>query len=348
MSLERANLFLIPLDEERTWYRYHALFGELLKNQLLHAEPERVDDLHERAADWYQKHGFIQKAVEHAFQISSRHTVSKLIEKHALPMLYQGEVSTVVGWFDRLPELLMQSSPMLCIGKAWSLALMQRQTRTEEVERHYRLLTTPWNLADADAALRNLIAGHIASIQAFLMQSPAFAGTKPEKLIETSQKAQQLLPENEKAIRSVNALNIGYGYTALADLPAAERAYKQAFEDGVAGGNWYAAIYGAIDWIVIAIIKGQLKDALQLCERNIDRFNQLVSGQRFPPIGDLYILKGSILLEENRLAEAEQGIDTGPKSRTLDWGIRSPHTRLCSLGAIALHSGRLDGNVLKV
>jgi LuxR family transcriptional regulator, maltose regulon positive regulatory protein len=77
-------------------------------------------------------------------------------------------------------------------------------------------------------------------------------------------------------------------------------------EDGVAGGNWYAAIYGAIDSIAIAITRGQLKDALKLCEANIDRFNRLVAGQRFPPIGDLSILKGSILLEENRLAEAEQ------------------------------------------
>jgi len=63
-------------------------------------------------------------------------------------------------------------------------------------------------------------------------------------LIATSQKAQRLLPEDEKGIRSVNALNIGHGYTVLADLPAAERAFKQAFEDGMAGGNFYAAIYG--------------------------------------------------------------------------------------------------------
>jgi ATP/maltotriose-dependent transcriptional regulator MalT len=309
--LENNNLFLVSLDEERTWYRYHALFGELLKNQLLQAEPERVDDLHERAAAWYQKNGFIQKAVEHAFQISDSSKVSELIEMHAIPMLYQGEVSTVVGWFDRLPESLMRYSPMMCIGKAWSLALMQRQTRTEEVEQALQAADDALNLANADEALRNLIAGHIASIQAFLMQSPALAGKEPDKLIEISQKAQQLLPEHEKGIRSVNALNMGYGYTALADLPAAQRAYKQAFEDGVAGGNWYAAIYGAIDSIVIAIARGQLKYALKLCEANIDRFNQLAAGQRFPPIGDLSILKGSILLEQNHLVEAEQVLIQG-------------------------------------
>jgi ATP/maltotriose-dependent transcriptional regulator MalT len=310
-DLENNNLFLVALDEERTRFRYHTLFGELLRNQLLQTEPERVDELHERAADWYQTHGFIQKAVEHAFQSSNGSKVSKLIESHAIPLLYQGEVSTVVGWFDRLPESLMQSSPMMCISRAWSLALMQRQTRTKEVEQALHAAEDALNPANADEALRNRVAGHIASIQAFLMQSPALAGEKPQRLIETSQKAQQLLPEDEKGIRSVNALNIGYGYAALADLPAAERAYNQAFEDGMAGGNLYAAIYGPIDLIVIAIIKAQLKDALQMCETNIERFNRLLAGQRFPPIGDLYILKGGILLEENCLADAEQALTHG-------------------------------------
>lgn len=104
---------------------------------------------------------------------------------------------------------------------------------------------------------------------------------------------------------------MGYGYTALADLPAARRAFIQAFEDGVVGGNFYAAIYGPISLIVIAIMRAQLKDALQLCEINIDRFNRLVAGQSFPAMGALYILKGGILLEENRLAEAEQALTLG-------------------------------------
>jgi LuxR family maltose regulon positive regulatory protein len=310
-DLEHDNLFLVSLDEERTWYRYHALFAELLKNQLLQAEPQRVDELHERAADWYQKNGFIQKAVEHAFQISSSGKVSQLIEQHAIPMLYQGEAAIVMGWFDRLPEALMQDSPMKCISKAWALALMQHKTRVEELERALQAADLALNLSNAEEALRNQVAGHSASIQAYLMQSASLPSEEARKLIETSQRAQQLLPENEIAIRSVNALNIGYGYLALADLPKAEKAYQQAFEDGVAGGNFYAAVYGPIDLIVITIMKGNLEGALSLCITNIDRFNRLVAGQRFPPIGDLYSLKGSLLLEENRLVEAEQALTQG-------------------------------------
>lgn len=335
--LESNNLFLISLDEERTWYRYHALFAELLKNQLLHAEPEHVNVLHERAADWYEKNGFIQKAVEHAFQIPGGSQVSKLVEQHTIPMLYRGEAAIVMGWFDRLPEALMQDSPLMCISKAWALALTQHQTRLVEIEQAIQAADLALNLSNADESLRNLIAGHSTSIQAYLMQSPSLASEEPGKLIEISQKAQRLLPEDEKGIRSVNALNIGYGYLALADLPAAEKAYQQAFEDGVAGGNFYAAVYGQIDLIVIAIMKGQLKDALEVCKTNIDRFNRLLAGQRFPPIGDLYSLMGALLLEENRLAEAQQALTQGVSLIRLTgeyearMRVYSALARLCSI-----------------
>lgn len=309
--LETNNLFLVALDEERTWYRYHALFGELLRNQLLQTEPDQAAELHARAADWYQKQGLIQKAVEHAFQSGNSGAVSSLIEKNALPMLYQGEVATVVEWFDRLPAALLHSSPLLCIAKAWALALLQRRTRLEEVQQTLEAADHALARPGTDQAARDLVAGHTASIQAYLLQTPALAGETPAKLIETSQCAQHLLPAGEKAIRSVNALNIGHGYSALANLPAAERAFQQAFEDGMAGGNFYAAIYGPINLITLALVKGQLQHALQSCAANIVRFNRLLAGQRFPPIGALHILKGSILLEENRLAEAEAELTQG-------------------------------------
>jgi LuxR family maltose regulon positive regulatory protein len=309
--LESNNLFLVALDEERTWYRYHALFAELLKNQLLQAEAERIDELHERAADWYEKNGFTQKAVEHAFQVSNLHKAFVLIERHAIPMLYQGEVHTVVDWFDRLPESLIQNSPMMFVAKAWALALMHHLPRMEEIEQAAQSAERALNLSNADLALRNLVAGYIASVQAYLMQSAVTAGEEPGKLIATSQRAQELLPEDEKGIRSVTALNIGYGYMRLGDLSAAEKAYKQVVADGVAGGNWYAAVYGQMALISIKINKGELKEALQLCDATIERFNRFVAGKRFPPIGELYSMQGGLLLEENRLAEAEQALTQG-------------------------------------
>ena len=310
-NLEHNNLFLIALDEERTWYRYHALFAELLKNQLLQAEPERVDELHERAAAWYEKNGFIQKAVEHAFYISNLEKAMTLIEHHAISMLYQGEVHTVVGWFDRLPESAMQNLPMMFVSKAWAIALMHHLPSRKVIEQLVQSAEHALDLSNADQALRNLVTGYIASIQAYLMQGSVESGEEPDKLIATSQRAQELLPEEEKGIRSVNALGIGYGYLRLGDISSARKAYQQVVEDGIAGGNWYAAVYGQMASIMLKIDQGELNEALQLCDENIERFNRFLAGKRFPPIGELYNIQGSILLEQDRLAEAEQVLTQG-------------------------------------
>jgi LuxR family transcriptional regulator, maltose regulon positive regulatory protein len=304
--LERNNLFLVPQDDHRVWYRYHALFAELLKNQLLQTEPDCWDELHRRAAHWYVENGYIHKAIEHAFQIADRALVLQLIEAHSFPMFFQGEVTTVIAWFDRLPESYLHTSPMLCISKAWALVLMQRRTRGIEVSRMLQQAKEALDQIGADEALRNLVAGHTATIQAFLIQTQVLLDEAPDQLIAISQRAQRLLPKEERAIRCVNSLNIGYGYLALADLPASRVAFAQTLEDGLAGGNLYAAVYGPINLILIAMLEGQNGEAWQLCETHIQQFNKLLGSRRFPPIGALYIQKSNLLLEQDRLVEAEQ------------------------------------------
>jgi LuxR family maltose regulon positive regulatory protein len=202
---------------------------------------------------------------------------------------------------------------MLCIGKAWVLALMNRIALMADMERTLQAADHALDRVNAGEALRALVAGHVATIQAFLRPVPGLTGKKPEELIALSHEALRLLPIEERAIRSVNALNIGVRYLALADLEAASLGFKQALEDGISGGNFYAAIYGPINLVESMLLVGHLREALQLCDTNIGRFNQILAGQNFPPIGSLYILKGSILLEYNRLAEAEpmllEGLD---------------------------------------
>ncbi len=310
--LEAANLFVIPLDEERRWYRYHHLFSDLLRGQLARSQPELIPELHRRASRWYEENGDIGAAIDHALEDSDLTRAAALVEQH-VTLLYQGEVTMVLGWFDRLPDAVLQLAPMLCVFKAWALALMRRGIRRGEVEPALQAANQALDQVNAGQALRDLVAGHAASIRAFALRMPVLVDEKPETLIALSQEAQRLLPEQEKAIRSVNALNIGYAYLALADLPAAERAYQQTLDDGLAGRNLYAAIYGPINLVMIALLAGRLREALQLCDASIERFNRILAGKNFPPIGALDILKGRILLETGRLVEAEpvllEGLD---------------------------------------
>jgi LuxR family transcriptional regulator, maltose regulon positive regulatory protein len=309
-QLEAENLFIIPLDEERRWYRYHHLFSDLLRNQLTRVHPKMMPELHRRAACWYEDHGEIQDAIDHALKDVDLSRATHLIEQYTFPGLYQGQIAMVVGWYDRLPHKVLESAPMLCIGKAWALALMQRGAHRSEIDMMLEAASQALDRVNAAHEVRDLVAGHAASLRAFLLRSP-WTGETRERLIILSREAQRLLPAGEKAIRSINELNIGYAYLGLADLKAARLAFQQAQEDGISGCNFYAAIYGPINLILSALLVGRRREALQLCETNMERFNRMLAGQYFPPIGALYILKGSILLEHNQVADAEQLVTEG-------------------------------------
>ena len=310
-QLEAANLFVVPLDEERRWYRYHHLFGDLLRNQLTRLHPEWKPDLHRRASRWFEETGDIHAAVEHALQSSDPSQIARLIEQHTLPRLYQGEVTRVVAWFDRLPRTILEPAPMLSIFRAWALVLVQRGARLEEVEQALQAADLALDQANADEALRERVAGHTAAIRAFQLRMPALKERKPEGLIAASQEALRRVPPEEKGIRSTAALNMGYGYLAQADLESAGLAFGQTLEDGLAGKNFYAAIYGPTNLIICTILEGRLREALKMCEANIERFNRVVAGQYFPPIGALYILKGNLQLEFGQLEGAEQALTEG-------------------------------------
>jgi LuxR family maltose regulon positive regulatory protein len=340
-QLETANLFIIPLDEERRWYRYHHLFSDLLRSQLVRTRPKSIPELHRRASEWYAEHGETQPAIDHALQSMDLTLAASLIEQYTFPKLYQGQIAVVLDWFERLPDEVIDSAPMLCIGKAWALALMQRGTHQGKVDQALGTARRALDRVNAGAELRNLVDGYSASLRAFLLRAPWREETR-EKLIALSQEAQRLLPVEERAIRSINDLNIGYAYLGMGDMQAAKPAFEQALEEGLAGRNYYAAIYGPINLILSKLMVGRGSEALQLCEANIDRFNQALAGQYFPPIGALYILKGNILLEQNKLQQAEELLTEGLD--LIRWTGESVAHRTGYQGLARIRASRADSS----
>ncbi len=122
-ALERANLFVAALDEERRWYRYHHLFAEVLRSHLQQREPTLPSVLHRRASAWYEQHELSIEAVQHALAILDVELAARLIEPIALSAASQGQVYTVLGWMNALPEALVRTHPFLCVYHAGWLAL---------------------------------------------------------------------------------------------------------------------------------------------------------------------------------------------------------------------------------
>jgi len=131
-TLEAANLFLIPLDRRRGWYRYHALFREFLLSELRRVEPELIPKLHLRAADWYQANGSSSIAVEHLLNTDERERCTQLVAELTLPTYQAGHMSTVVRWLSTLGDTVIESYPPLAVMATW-MAMFTSQP--EEADR---------------------------------------------------------------------------------------------------------------------------------------------------------------------------------------------------------------------
>ena len=130
-QLEQANLFLVPLDEERRWYRYHHLFADLLRSRLEQTHSEQVPTLHLQASEWYEGNGLIAEAVSYALAAGDVERVARLVGGNALAMMEHGALSTMERWLDALPEEAVRSHPWLCIARAWISAFTARLDAVE-------------------------------------------------------------------------------------------------------------------------------------------------------------------------------------------------------------------------
>ena len=120
--LERSNLFIIPLDEERHWYRYHHLFASLLRARLAHFKTGPINDLHQRAADWFEQNGYPEDAIHHALAAQDFPRAADLVERIAEKVWFNGQYARLTGWVRSLPEGQVLSKPWLCIWNAWSIS----------------------------------------------------------------------------------------------------------------------------------------------------------------------------------------------------------------------------------
>ena len=120
-QLEQANLFIIPLDNERRWYRYHHLFADLLHSRLQELKPDQVQVLHQRACEWFEHEGLLAEAVNHALIVNEFERAAQLIEKAAEMQRQAGEITTLTGWMNALPGSIRRSHPALSLAYARAL-----------------------------------------------------------------------------------------------------------------------------------------------------------------------------------------------------------------------------------
>ncbi len=317
-KIEAANLFVVPLDDERRWYRYHHLFGESLQNHLRRLHPERVEDLHLRASTWYDSNGHANDAIHHALEGGHEERAADLLEKNALGIFYSSERVTLRNWMSRLSEEIFHSRPMLCVADAWSLMADRTASSYDRIESRLR---------DAETALARhrppsrtpevpewitlrRVEGFVVTIRAHVARE---RGESPHRVIDYSHKALERLSEEDLDLRSTVLVNLGLAYLQAGDLDSATRSSDEAKAVGDRCGNLYMADFAAYILARISIYRGRLQQAERICREAVES-SRLPSGRGMRPLpsaGGLRLCLGAVQLEQNRLEEARGSLEEG-------------------------------------
>jgi LuxR family transcriptional regulator, maltose regulon positive regulatory protein len=165
-QLERANLFIVPLDDQSMWYRYHHLFAEVLRQRLQHTWPERWWELHQRASTWHEVHGTLREAVAHALAMPDFIRAVRLIAQNFTTLWVRGELTTLLQWLKALPEVELRAHPQGNIAYAWTLAFLDQ---TDAAEVRLRLAEEVLReTLDEEGAARNDLWGQAIALRARL------------------------------------------------------------------------------------------------------------------------------------------------------------------------------------
>ena len=215
-ALERANLFVVSLDDERRWYRYHHLFAEVLRNHLQQTEPALVPTLHRHASAWYEQHNLPAEAVQHALAVPDVELAAHLIEPIAFSIIFhQGQIDTVRGWMNALPEALVRARPQLCVQQA-SYLMFTNQLEVAEAR-----------LQDAERGIQEIPAEQARTILTYVLATRAgIANLAGETMqgVSLAHQALGLLPEAVVDLRTGALVTTAHAYLASGDVtPDSER-----------------------------------------------------------------------------------------------------------------------------
>jgi LuxR family transcriptional regulator, maltose regulon positive regulatory protein len=224
-DLERANLFLAPLDDERTWYRYHHLFADLLKLLLEQDQPGLAIELHRRASCWYEEQGLISEAFHHALSAGNMELAARLVSRNVLVLVEHAELLPIILRMEgtlgeRVPKPTdPETSPWLGVAHAWALAY------TGQMERAKIILSLAEERLDALPVYdRDLIAGHIASVRAYA----AWVHGDQQEALDFAESADRLLPPDEFAVRALNLTTLGNALIQYKTRPRAVQVLEKA------------------------------------------------------------------------------------------------------------------------
>src|SRR5918998_5750352 len=349
-ALERGNLFVVPLDDRRHWFRYHHLFADVLRARLMEEQPDRAPTLHRRASEWYERNGSPTDAIRHALAAEDFERAAGLVELAALEMLGSSQ-ETLYRWLMALPDEVVRARPVLSVYYAFALL---GRGGFEAFDAHLRDAER-WLATSAETSERR----EAPSVGMVVVDEVAFrslpgtiavargayhAGALGDVLnaANHARRALDLLPEDDHLWRGAAATILGIAYWTSGDLEAAHRSFADGVSHQQMAGHTRFQIAGTYILADIRIAQGRLHEAVRTYEQSL----QVATEQGEPVWGTAHLYVGLSELHRERgdLEAAKQHLLRSKELGEHDVGL--PETRYrwyVAMARIKEAQGDLDG-----
>ncbi len=303
-ALDRANLFVISLDEERQWYRYHHLFADVLRSHLQHTQPAIVPELHRRASLWYEQQGMADEAISHALAATDFERAAGLIEKNYAKIALRGKVHTALGWMKALPGEVVYVRPSLCIYYADLLMYTQQmeaaEIRLRDAEQYIE--------KNPDMSQRRRILGQVATIRAIIAR---YSGDL-ERSVSLGYQALNVFLETEVDWRASAWANAAHSYLVSGDVTLTSERLVVELVALVQSLDDLSLILRSITLLArLQALRGQLREAAA----TYDQTRRVIPDQQMLRAltgGAAYFFgMGDVLREWNQLDDAERFLTAG-------------------------------------
>lgn len=319
-SLIHANLFLIALDNEQRWYRYHQLFADVLRARLQQTEPTLLPILHERAARWYAKKKLADEAIHHAFAASHLDLAATIIESECDLRLRMGQQLTLQGWLERLPTEIVATHPRLSLAQARLFIIVHKLEQAQ-----HSLQQAARAIEKLPIDQQQVLRGQLLAIEAGISLN---RGDYQRALTQSQQALTQL--SNDNPWRAECFLHLGLASSALGNVDNALHAYGDAASHSRQTGDLRTTIVAMFNQGATLHSGGQLRRAASQYQATIDYAHEH-GGQQIPTIAYAYQMLGELWIEWNDLEKAAQFLNEARMRNE-----RGSQSRMLSLTHLAL------------
>ena len=299
--LERENLFVVALDDERRWYRYHRLFRDFLRGRLGREDPDLAGELHLRASGWYEENGYLDEAIGHALSAPDYDLAVRLIGGGATQEAWsRGEVPTVLRWLGALPSEARRRRPRLLLQHAMALALTGRPDDAES------LLDETEREVEATGDDGRFLSGFASAVRSWCSR---LRGDAPHA-VELARKALSLLPDEAGGLRAFAAVVLGDTLWTTGDLASAGEALGEAARIGRSADHVYSTLSAMTLLARVQAERGRLRDASETLGQ-ARRFVTEQGVELLPAAGAIHVGMSALLYERGDLDGAERALETG-------------------------------------